>query len=208
MDIKLILTVIFLILLSGLDLKAQSDKEEYHNKATYLYHFIQYTQWPEVILQNDKRINLCVASTNVFTDILFTLANKLVKLRNREILLIIKNRPSHRQKRRLMLSFQDRHVKGRTIEVKKLDQQEIDCHLLFISSQNKDFIIQTLDLVKNTHILTVGEHEDFIKMGGIINFFKEDGRLRFQVNLAAAQNHGLKFSSQLLRSAVITNHQP
>jgi hypothetical protein len=40
-------------------------------------------------------------------------------------------------------------------------------------------------------------------MGGIINFFMEQKRLRFEVNVDAARKAGLKLSSQILMSAEI-----
>jgi hypothetical protein len=51
--------------------------------------------------------------------------------------------------------------------------------------------------------LTIGEIEGFTQMGGVINFFEEQNRLRFKVNIDAAKRAGLTMSSQLLGSAQI-----
>jgi hypothetical protein len=40
-------------------------------------------------------------------------------------------------------------------------------------------------------------------MGGVINFFVEQNRLRFKINVDAAKRAGLTMSSQLLGSAEI-----
>ena len=78
-----------------------------------------------------------------------------------------------------------------------------DCHVLFFSSKDRAFIQEKLDMLKNQNILTVGETEGFIEMGGMINFFEEEQHLRFTVNQCAAAAAGLKLSSQLLKSADI-----
>jgi hypothetical protein len=52
------------------------------------------------------------------------------------------------------------------------------------------------------HVLTVGETSDFTERGGILNFVIHDGRLRFEVNVAAAEAHHLKVSSKLLQLAI------
>jgi hypothetical protein len=51
-------------------------------------------------------------------------------------------------------------------------------------------------------ILTVGESEFFLQNGGMIRLFRAGDRLRFQINAGAAQQRGLKVSSQLLSLAV------
>jgi hypothetical protein len=51
-------------------------------------------------------------------------------------------------------------------------------------------------------VLTVGDAPSFLNDGGIINFRIVDGRVRFEVNVDAAQRAGLRISSQLLRLAV------
>ena len=47
-------------------------------------------------------------------------------------------------------------------------------------------------------IVTVGEMEDFDRRGGIINFYLEGTKVRFEINSTTAQKDGLKISSQLL----------
>ena len=54
-------------------------------------------------------------------------------------------------------------------------------------------------------ILTVGETPNFIERGGIVNFFLEDGKVRFEINRNGAERAGLRFSSRLLQLARIVN---
>jgi len=50
-------------------------------------------------------------------------------------------------------------------------------------------------------VLTVGDGTNFVHDGGIIGFILEDRRIRFDINLRAATNAGLKMSSRLLTVA-------
>jgi len=84
-----------------------------------------------------------------------------------------------------------------------------DCHILFIDSTDKKRIRERLGAVKNQSVLTVGQAEGFAKkMGGVINFFTQGNRLRFQVNADAAKRAGLKFRAQLMMSAEVVREEP
>jgi len=46
-----------------------------------------------------------------------------------------------------------------------------------------------------------GEQAGFLENGGHINFVPGKGKVRFEINLAAAKRHGLTIRSKLLRVA-------
>lgn len=52
--------------------------------------------------------------------------------------------------------------------------------------------------VSGMEILTVSESREFPRLGGIINFYVEQQRVRFEIAIAAADRAGLKLSSKLL----------
>jgi hypothetical protein len=87
--------------------------------------------------------------------------------------------------------------------------QEESCldksHILYFATRDRATIRKILDRAKLHSILTVGEVDGFTRMGGIIDFFTENNRLRFRVNVDAAQRQGLKLSSQILLSAQIVH---
>ena len=60
---------------------------------------------------------------------------------------------------------------------------------------------EILKTMNGSSVLTIGETEDFLKSGGIINFVTEKKKLRFDVNLVAAEKAKLKFRAQLLKLA-------
>jgi hypothetical protein len=101
-------------------------------------------------------------------------------------------------------------LNGKSIKQRKISviaYQEDTClkqgHILFFATRDIGLIQQVLDRVKGLNILTIGEVDGFARAGGIINFFKEENRLRFRVNIDAVRRNGLKMSSQLLVSAQI-----
>ena len=47
-------------------------------------------------------------------------------------------------------------------------------------------------------MLTVRESEHFVHEGGMIGFFLEDSKVRFEINLTAAEHDNLKISARLL----------
>jgi hypothetical protein len=55
--------------------------------------------------------------------------------------------------------------------------------------------------LRDTPVLTISEVEGFTKMGGIAQFFFENGQLRFDVQLASARRARLQISSKLLSLA-------
>ena len=59
----------------------------------------------------------------------------------------------------------------------------------------------TLKQVVAPGVLTVGESDDFLDMGGVIRLLIEDKKVRFEVNMDAAQRAHLTISSQLLKLA-------
>jgi hypothetical protein len=57
-------------------------------------------------------------------------------------------------------------------------------------------------------VLTVSEMPGFDELGGMVNFFIEDRRIRFEINPQAAARSGLRISSQLLNLSRIVDAKP
>jgi hypothetical protein len=55
--------------------------------------------------------------------------------------------------------------------------------------------------VDKSGVLTVSDIPDFTNSGGMIQFVLLENKVRFQVNLTAAETAGLTLSSQLLKVA-------
>jgi hypothetical protein len=104
-------------------------------------------------------------------------------------------------------TFQDESIQGRKLVVKRSHRVEDlkTCHMLFISNSEKDRLTEILASLGDASIVTVSEMDQFTQRGGIINFYLDHNKVRFEINTDAAQRKGLKISSQLLKRAKIVS---
>lgn len=149
---------------------------EYRVKAGFIYNFAKFVEWPRENAGHDPNsILICIVPDTPETDVFISLRNKRVG-----------------DKRIEVKKFKDVRDKG----IEK-------CHILFLDSIDEAFIKESLLIVEYRSVLTVGHMKGFTQAGGIINFFKEEERLRFEVNLDAAKRARIKMGSQILMSAEI-----
>jgi hypothetical protein len=91
-------------------------------------------------------------------------------------------------------------VSGRALTTRVVREPD-GCHVLFIPKR-----VAAAPLLRQAGtrpILTVGESEEFLRDGGVINFVMQDGKVRFEISQDAAARAQLRISSRLLRLAVI-----
>ena len=94
-------------------------------------------------------------------------------------------------------------INGKKIAARRLSgvQDAEGCEIAFIASSESGRLERNLAALKKLHVLTVSDMPDFIRRGGIIQFVEEDRKVRFEVNLKAAQESGFTLSSELLKVA-------
>jgi hypothetical protein len=145
---------------------------EYEVKMGFIYNFARFVTWPkEVFNASDDPLNFCFFSDHPAANVLFKL--------------------------------NDQAVQNRKLTVRKIETEVIEeeCHILFFGTDDETFIRRTLATIRGKHILSIGEVDGFAQMGGVINFFNQNNRLRFEVNRDATKRENLKFSAQLLQAA-------
>jgi YfiR/HmsC-like len=153
---------------------------EYEVKAAFLYHFAQLVDWPQAA-PGDKPFVMALVGEDVFGRLLED-AIGAEKAHNRSI----------------------RVVRARSVDT--LEQQP---DILFLGARNRREVQHALALLANSPVLTVGEIEGFADAGGMIGFrLTPDGRIGFDINLRAADQAGLRLSSQLLKIARIVGPRP
>jgi hypothetical protein len=82
--------------------------------------------------------------------------------------------------------------------------EDIDgCQVLFIGHTSPSELEHIMAALKGRSILTVGDTEGFAEDGGIIRFVTEKNRIRFRINVDAAEAAHLVISSKLLRLAEV-----
>lgn len=174
-------------------LKATADSptsQEYQVKAAFLYNFLQFADWPEEKLaDSNEPIIIGIIGNNPFGNAFEPVKDKKVKGRA----VVIKRFNGLEE----LKKSADKNKPESVQETETLTK----CHLLFICSSEQKNLKEIIDTVKDRSVLTVGEMEGFLESGGIINWFVEDKKIRFEINTAAAERAKLKIRSNLLRLA-------
>lgn len=103
-----------------------------------------------------------------------------------------------------------RKVNGRELVVKRVVTllEVTSAHVVFVGAAEESRFADILPAVKGRAVLTVGESSGFLDDGGVVRFFLEAQRLRFEINIPAAQRAHLKISSQLQKLAAVVRKEP
>ena len=94
-------------------------------------------------------------------------------------------------------------LNGHRMEVKwaRKEQDLPGCQILFVSHSAAKRYDKTLDAVRSSITLTIGEDTDFLQAGGMVTLQPTGAGLSFDVNLDAVNDAHLKLSSQMLSLA-------
>lgn len=145
----------------------------YEIKATYLFNFAKFIDWPVGKLEKDP-ISLCV------------MGKESVKISLEKLALgkFIKNRP-----------LEVRQLDSIN-EIKS-------CHILFIGAAESKNLPEILRKIRFEKVLSVGDTSDFIEQGGQVQFFVKEDKIAFEVNLPALEQAGLKIDARVLNIAKV-----
>jgi hypothetical protein len=150
---------------------------EYRLKATFLFQFTQFVDWPAgAFATRQAPLVIGVLGEDPFG----TFLDEAVRgetVNNRALVIV--------RYRRL--------------------EDVANCHVLFVSPSEAGKIREVIAALKGRSILTVGETDGFADRGGIIQFATQDNRIRLRINLEAAKAANLTISSKLLRPATVIN---
>jgi hypothetical protein len=155
---------------SGPGSKAQTTDEEYRVKAAFIFHFAQLVDWPpDTQTTTDNSLVLCTLGEDPFQGALEgTVAGKTIGNRVMRI----------------------RHLG------EPQDMQA--CQIAFLGKAQSKRIPILVAGLHNAPVLTVGESAGFLGDGGMICFLLEENKVRFDINLNAAESANLKIGSRLL----------
>ena len=106
-----------------------------------------------------------------------------------------------------LMKLNGRKVQKRYLEVSRVNNlnNANEYHIIFINRSEEGRVRSILRTLKNTGILTIGDTPGFAEKCGVVNFYLKSGKVRFEINLEAAQRENLQISSKLLRLARIVN---
>ena len=159
--------------LAGTDVRAAPD--EYQVKAVFLFNFSQFVDWPESSLgEPGSPFVICIYGADPF-------GGQLESAVRRE------------------------SVRGHPMSVRRLGPRDDadSCRMLFIGTAQPAQLDGMLKDLHERAILTVSDIAGSAEHGAMIQFSKDNQRLRLRINVGAARAAGLTISSQLLRPAEI-----
>jgi hypothetical protein len=98
-----------------------------------------------------------------------------------------------------------KRVQDSTLHIRRLHAAADmdDCRMVYVSVSESDRVHDILASLEAQPILTVSDTADFAEQGGIIRLKLVDKKVRFDINIDAAQRAGLNISSKLLSLATI-----
>jgi hypothetical protein len=104
-------------------------------------------------------------------------------------------------------TVRDENAKGHPLAVERYRRLEDlkNCHVLFVSRSEANWVEEILAAFKGRSTLIVGDADGFADRGGMIQFVTQANKIRLRINLAAARAANLTISSNLLRPATVIN---
>ncbi|MGH9455931.1 MAG: YfiR family protein, partial [Terriglobia bacterium] len=152
---------------------------EYEVKAAYLFNLGKFVEWPAQAAVKEDSFPICVLGADPFGQVLDA-------------------------------AIAGETIGGKTVIAKRISkpQDATGCRILFISSSEEGCLQEILANLDGTSVLTVSDMPDFGQRGGMIHLVLENRKVRFAVNLTAAERAGLTLSSQLLKLAVRVTGKP
>ena len=142
-------------------------------KAAFLLNFAKFTQWPMNARGATAPLVLCSADEAVAPALARTVAGQTIE---------------------------QHPVSASRVT---LDGSLRECALLYVGKLDPRKIAKLADALRGAAVLTVGDEQAFASAGGMIGLFVEDGRMRFAVNIGAAERGGVRLSAKLLSLARI-----
>jgi hypothetical protein len=156
--------------------RSAEESLEYNVKAAFLFNFTKFVDWPADTFADEKSpFQLCVLGEDPFGKILDdVVANEAVN--------------------------------GRPIAVRRLPRgtDPRSCQILFFGRTERERQAEVLASLRGAPVLTVGESDRFLADGGLVSFFLDARKVRFEIHLPNVERTPLRISSKLLRLAKLT----
>jgi len=99
-------------------------------------------------------------------------------------------------------------VKNRPIKVLRVASAKLiskESDIVFVATGSVDVLHEVVSKAKGSGALIVSDSQGFATEGAMINFFLDDGRLRFEINRHKLEGEHLVMSSQLLKLAKLVD---
>ena len=144
-------------------------------KAAFLYHFVSFVEWPETAFPpEDMTFDIAILGPDPFGDL-------------------------------LEATVGEKDERGRRFRFHRIEEGDpLDsAHILFIAEGYEGDTSALMDSVQTSPVLTVSDRKGFATDGGMVGFFLDGGKLRFEVNRNTVERSSLSMSSRMLVLAKI-----
>jgi hypothetical protein len=169
-------SIVLLVLLAVSSAGGQD--REYRMKAVFLDKFTHFVQWPAdaVVADTSAPFVVGVIGDNPF-------GSALEKI------------------------YAQRRIKQKAVEVRyQVDLDAVtECNLLFIARSAADRLPAIIARTADKPILTIADTRGFAERNVLINFYRHEDKVKFEINERAVHTSGLTFSYLLLNLARIVN---
>jgi hypothetical protein len=153
----------------------QASLTQYHVKAAFLYNFAKFVDWP---------------------------ASAFAGPESPFVLCVVGTEPFISARETLA----GKSIKGRKVLVRRIDTMvgARQCNMIYLASTDDGgFSLEPTQL--KAAVLTVGESEDFLRRGGIINLTVVNNKIRFEIDRDSGERLGFRFRAQLLQRALLVD---
>lgn len=158
---------------------AQSPVDEYRVKAAFIANFLRYIEWPAQTQAGEAHpLRVGILGDDPFEG-------------------------------GLEQALAGRSINGKHVIVERIER--IDglnkkvFQVLFVSRSEEHRFQEIFSETCDRPVLTIGDGSLFTAAGGIIGFYEENRKIRFEINRSCADRGSLKISSQLLKLAKIVD---
>jgi hypothetical protein len=158
---------------------SSQDVSESALKAAFLYNFARFTEWPADSALPGEPLVACVAGDPSVADAF----SRIVK---------------------------ERGVGGRRVTLARIATTEPlqDCRLLYLGGVTPEQIFRTVRTLGDAAVLTVADVDAPDRTGAVVRLFTDRGKMRFELDLAAARRVRLTLSSKFLALASKVHDRP
>lgn len=149
---------------------AEDDKSERQAQfmAVYLLHFLNFIEWPGKEIEDRMPFDICVLGNGN--------VNPFIK------------------------ALETEKVKDQLIRVlfKPSAEQLTACKIVYVDKESIEQFLEVEPILRRIKIVFVSDKSGFIEQGGTIEYFVENNKLRFAINMKSAREKELQISSKLL----------
>lgn len=172
-----LMTAAALLLSSGV--RADALQREERIKAALVFKLVKFIEWPVTVLSGNMPLQLCAYGNSGVADALAAADGK--------------------------------PARDRTAKYRKLDALAANdikgCHVLFIAAGTRELLNGAPPSLRSRGggLLTVSDHPEFARRGGMIGLTQGENKISFEINLRSAREGGLEPGASLLELATVVD---